>query len=335
MRIGVVLGRALLTVVIVVITSTLIGAVAPQSAVAQEQKKRIAVLDFDFHAVQKWWEGDWNVGGGIADILVTKFFEDGTFELVDRKAIDAVLKEQDMTNTDRFDAGSAAKLGQLLGADALLTGSITQFGTEKGGTGGIGGILGSKSGALGKVGMEKTKAKCVIDARLIDVNTGVILSVAEGEGKSDRKGLLLGGAGYDGGTLAGGAFQMTSSDFRETILGEATNKACSSVVQQIAANSDKITKRKLEISALVADFDAGAKEVTLTPGREAGVAEGQIFAIQRVYDVVKHPTTGEIIREKTNDIGKVRITEAGDGYAVGVVIEGGDVVAGDKAVLVQ
>ena len=324
-------GRAGIVLMIVLLVVVL---AAPSNSYSQEKKKRIAILDFDFNAVQQWWEGDWNVGQGIADVLVTKFFENGTFDLVDRKAIDAVMKEQNLSNSDRFDASSAAQLGRLLGADALVTGSITQFGTEKKGTGGIGGVLGSKAGAIGKVGMEKTKAKCVIDARLIDVTTGVILSVAEGEGKSNRKGLLLGGAGYEGGTLAGGAFNMTSSDFRETILGEATNQACSSVVDQIVANAGKIQTRKLEIEGLVADFDAAKKEVTLTPGKEAGVAVGQIFVIKHVYDVVKHPTTGEVIREKANDVGKVRITEVGEGYAVGSVIEGA-AEAGDKAVLTE
>ncbi len=293
-------------------------------------QKRIAILDFDFHGIQPWWEGDWNIGGGIADVLVTKFFEDGTFQLVDRKAIDEIMREQDMTNTDRFDASSAAQLGKLLGADALVTGSITQFGTEDKSTGGIGGLIGKKSGVLGGIGMKKSKAKCVIDARLIDVNTGVILSFAEGEGESDRKGLLLGAAARDGYSAGGGAFQMTSSGFRETILGEATNKACSSVVAQIVANSDKITKTKLEISGVVADYDAGAGEITMTPGREKGVAEGQIYMVKRVYDVVKHPTTGEVIREKSNDVCTIRITEAGDGYAVGVVVQGEAAQAGDK-----
>jgi curli biogenesis system outer membrane secretion channel CsgG len=120
---------------------------------AQERPRRIAVLDFEFDAIQKWWEGDWNVGGGISEILVTKLFEDGTYQLVDRNAIDQIMREQDMTQTDRFDAGAAAQLGKLLGADALLIGSITQFGTEKKSTGGIGGLLGKKSGVIGGVGM--------------------------------------------------------------------------------------------------------------------------------------------------------------------------------------
>lgn len=296
----------------------------------QEAKKRIAILDFDFDAIQHWWEGDWNVGDGIADILVTKFFEEGSFVLVDRQAIDEILKEQDMSNSSRFDASSAAQLGKLLGADALVTGAITQFGTEKKSTGGIGGLLGSKAGAVAGLGMKKGKAKCVIDARLIDVNTGVILSVAEGEGESSRKGLLLGGVGYGESSAGGGVFNMTSSGFRETILGEATNRACSSVVAQIAANADKITQVKLEISGLVADYDAGSGEVTITPGREKGIAAGQIYEIKRVYDVVKHPVTGEVIREKANVVGKIKITDAGDGYAVGTMIGGGEAIAGDK-----
>ena len=316
-----------------VLTLCLLLVLAAAGLQAQERPRRIAVLDFDFDAIQKWWEGDWNVGGGISEILVTTLFEDGTYQLVDRNAIDQIMREQDMTQTDRFDPGAAAQLGKLLGADALLIGSITQFGTEKKSTGGIGGLLGKKSGVIGGVGMKEGKAKCVIDARLIDVNTGVIVAVAEGEGESSRKGLLLGGAGRSGSSAGGGAFQMTSSDFRETILGEATNTACDEVVKQIVANADKIEAAKLEIDGLVADFDAGANEITMTPGREAGVAVGQIFMVKRVTGVVKHPTTGDIIREKTDDVGRVEITEAGDGYAVGKVLDGSTPEAGDKIVI--
>lgn len=301
---------------------------------AQERKKRIAILDFEFDAIQKWWEGDWNVGAGISEILVTKLFKDGTYELVDRNAIDQILKEQDMSNSARFDASSAAQLGKLLGADALLTGSITQFGTEKKSTGGVGGLLGKKGGVLGGLGMKKSKAKCVIDARLIDVNTGVIISVAEGEGTSNRKGLLLGGAGYGQSSAGGGAFQMTSSGFRETILGEATNTACDSVVAQIVANADQISVLKVEIKGTVADFDTGSREITMIPGREAGVAVGQVFMVQRVTGVVKNPATGEVIRQKTQDIGKMEIIEAGDGYAVGKLIEGEAPAAEDVVELI-
>lgn len=64
------------------------------SIFAASQKKRVAILDFDFGTVQRWWSGNWDIGKGIADLLVTELVTDGTFRVIERKALDAVLAEQ-------------------------------------------------------------------------------------------------------------------------------------------------------------------------------------------------------------------------------------------------
>jgi curli biogenesis system outer membrane secretion channel CsgG len=69
---------------------------------------------------------------------------------------------------------------------------------------------------------------------MIDTSTGEILISAKGQAESSRSGLLLGGGGGAG---AGGAgsVEMGSSDFRETILGEATEKAVTQVTTNMVA----------------------------------------------------------------------------------------------------
>jgi hypothetical protein len=37
------------------------------------------VLDLDFGAVTKWWEGDWDIGKGVADLIVDALIDDGSF----------------------------------------------------------------------------------------------------------------------------------------------------------------------------------------------------------------------------------------------------------------
>jgi hypothetical protein len=44
---------------------------------AAEQKKRVAVLNFDFGAVHNWWGGQWDIGKGIADLVVDQLVNDG------------------------------------------------------------------------------------------------------------------------------------------------------------------------------------------------------------------------------------------------------------------
>ena len=107
-------------------------------------RKRVAILDFDFASLQHWWEGNWDIGKGISDLLVTRLVKDGTYSVVERKALDAVMAEQNFSNSDRANPNTAASLGRVLGVDALIIGSITQFGTEdkKLGIGGSGRPMG-------------------------------------------------------------------------------------------------------------------------------------------------------------------------------------------------
>src|SRR5688500_18329252 len=76
----------------------------------QSQKKRVAILDFDFGAVHNWWGGHWDIGKGIADLIVDGLVNDGTYSVIERKQLDAVLAEQNFSNSDRADSSTAAKI---------------------------------------------------------------------------------------------------------------------------------------------------------------------------------------------------------------------------------
>lgn len=52
----------------------------------------------------------------------------GGFEVIDRTHLKTILKEQKLAVTDIMDPSTARKLGQIAGADALITGTITPFG---------------------------------------------------------------------------------------------------------------------------------------------------------------------------------------------------------------
>lgn len=194
---------------------------------AQSDRPTVAVLDFDFGTVDRWWSGNWDIGKGIADMIVDELVNDGSFRMIERKKLDAILAEQNFSNSERADpsAASVAKIGKALGVKYMVVGSITKFGTENSKTR-VGGF-GLGGGALGRarVGTSKGKAVVAITARIIDTTTGEIMVSKRGEGTSKRSGLLLGGAGIGGGIGGGGDIEMGSSDFRETVLGEATEIA--------------------------------------------------------------------------------------------------------------
>ncbi len=208
---------------------------------AQSTRPTIAVLNFDYGTVQRWWSGTQDIGEGISDMIVDELVNDGSFRVIERKRLDAVLAEQDFSNSDRADpsAATVAKLGKVLGVKYVVVGSITKFGTEKSNKSFSGGGYGSAFG-LGSVGTAKGKANVAITARIIDTTTGEILASAKGDGTSKRSGLLLGGAGGGGGGGGGGQIEFGASDFRDTILGEATEMAVKATTAKLVAAKSRL-----------------------------------------------------------------------------------------------
>ena len=81
------------------------------------------------------------MGASLADVLVKELLAGRDVLLIERRAIDQVLKEQNFSNSSRADAKTAAAIGRVLGVQAIVIGSVTQFGLEqsevKVGTGGL------------------------------------------------------------------------------------------------------------------------------------------------------------------------------------------------------
>jgi len=221
---------------------TVAAVVLAAPAHAQSSRPTVAILDLEFGAVQKWWEGNWDIGKGIADLVVDGLVEDGSYRVIERKRLDALLAEQNFSNSDRADPGAktVSQLGKALGVKYLLVGSITKFGTENKNIGVGGGAFGGGRLGIGSVGTKKGKATVAVAIRVIDTSTGEIMASAKGEGESKRSGLMLGGGGAGGGGGGFGGISMGSSDFRETVLGEATEAAVKMVVEKLVAAKGRI-----------------------------------------------------------------------------------------------
>ena len=208
-------------------------------ASAQGSKRpTVALMDFDYGTIEHWWSGNQDIGKGIADLIVDGLVEDGTYRVIERKRLDAILAEQNFSNSDRADpsAANVARIGKALGVKYLIVGSITKFGMEdKSMKVGGGGWGGGRFG-LGQVGTKKGKATVAITARMIDTTTAEIMASAKGEATSSRSGLLLGG----GANHAAGGIEFGSSNFRDTVLGEATEGAVKIVLTKLIAAKDRL-----------------------------------------------------------------------------------------------
>src|SRR5215472_7941325 len=175
--------------VVVWATILALGAV---SGWGQSPKKRVAVFDFDNAAVQGGMKLPFfemnppNLGKAAADLLITKLVKGGNVSVLERNAIDKLLAEQNLTNSDRTDPLTAAKLGRVLGVDAIVLGTITHFDYDDKVTGGGGARLGGFGGVSTKM-KHDIKAKVTLDTRLVSPDTAEVLMVSEGSGEFDRK----------------------------------------------------------------------------------------------------------------------------------------------------
>ena len=320
--------------VILVVATFLVTGASAQTADSQAlhtRKKRIAIFDFDYATVQSSsaavFGTNVDVGKGIADLLVRDLVKDGTYSIIERKAMDKILGEQNFSNSDRANSQSAAKIGKILGVDAIVVGSITQFGNDNkdtkvgGGGGGWGGY------GIGGFSHKKSKAVVVVDARLVNIDTAEIMGVATGKGESSRESTSLLGGGGNWHGWGGGAVDFGSSDFQQTIIGEAVNAAVTQMTTELVADNSKLEARTVVVEGLVAAVDGG--QVILNIGSKSGLKVGDQLTVQRVTKEIKDPSTGAVIRRMTSPVGVIRLTDVDEISAVGTPVSGSGFKVGD------
>ncbi|HEY4357288.1 MAG TPA: CsgG/HfaB family protein [Acidobacteriaceae bacterium] len=306
----------------------------PPPPVPAGARRKVAVLDFNYAtvmtSVQAIFGTNQDIGKGITDLLVDKLVNDATYRVIERAAIAKIMAEQNFSNSNRVDTSSAAKIGKLLGVDAIIIGDITQFGRDDShkGAGGIGSSLGRYG--LGQIGIQKAKCTVAITGRLIDVNTGEILASVTGEGTSQRTGSnLLGGGGtpYSGG---GGGVNMGSSNFAQTIIGEAIRGAVTQLGGNLDAKASMLpvneTPRAV-VNGMVADVSGN--QLILNVGSSQGLQVGDVLQVARTGRVIKDPATGKPLRSIDTQLGTVAITSVDSGSSVGT-FTGSEVKVGDK-----
>ncbi len=296
----------------------LLALTATSSAWAQD-KKLVAVLDFDYgtvrSAVQAYFGTDQDVGKGISLLLEQKLVQDGKYRVIDRNAMDKILKEQNFSNSDRVDSSTAAKIGHILGVSAIITGSITQFGRDDKHIGLGGGGYGLGKYGLGGLGKENSKAVVKVTAKLIDINTAEELAICTGSGESKRGGFKMGGGGGGGWSGGGGGVDMGSSNFAESILGEAVNSAVADLGQQLDDKSAALPTIKVEVAGLIADVEGNS--LILNVGAKSGVKVGDHLGVFHKGKEIRDPATGKILKTLNTRLGDVTITEVDDSSATG------------------
>ncbi|HET9364537.1 MAG TPA: CsgG/HfaB family protein [Candidatus Angelobacter sp.] len=274
-------------------------------------KKRVAVLDFDYGTVQSYvneiYGSNQDVGKGITDMLVEKLVSDGRFSVIERKALDKIMAEQNFSNSDRANPTTAQKIGQILGVDAIIMGSITKFGRDdhSKSLGGVG--FGRAGFGIGGIKKNESKAVCAISARLVDTTTGEILAAVTGEGESKRSGTSLVGVGAGRGGGGGGGFDTHASNFGQTLLGEAVTQAVGDVGAKLDNSAANVPTKKVDVSGIVADVSGNT--LIINVGSKTGLRVGDKLEISRPLRQIKDPSTGKVIKTVSSKVGDGTVTE--------------------------
>lgn len=118
-----------------------------------KEKMKIAVMDFKAGVGVNESEVE-----GLSDMLINTLFETKKFDIVERSQLNQVIKEQKFQNSELTNA-QLAKVGRILGVEAILIGTVNFLAEHK-----------NTDGSL--------KGEYNVDVRAVDVETAMIVTTA-------------------------------------------------------------------------------------------------------------------------------------------------------------
>ncbi len=282
-------------------------------------KKKVVVLDFDSVAVQKSVQrifgAQVDVGRGLSELVAQYLDVDGTYQPVEREKVEKVLAKQEFAQLDLTNPASVRKLGKAVRADAVLVGKVRYMGWRRS-------RRKSKSGRKALVG---------VDARLVAVRSGAVLSEAENWGVSDRTGkALLGGKQFE--EFGNGRPDFARADFQSTLLGEAVVAAVDRLGNFVLGAREKLGGRQFSVTAMVLSVDG--PEAVLNVGQGMGLKVGRRLPVLRETREVKDRASGIVLGRLTRRVAVVEIVSMDDLAVVTRVVSGG-VQVGDGVKIVM
>jgi curli biogenesis system outer membrane secretion channel CsgG len=259
-------------------------------------KKRLAVIRFENKVKTPIPDESWKIGEGLTEMLTSELFKTGRFVMVERAALSDIVKEQELGQTGLVRKETAAKVGELLGAQLLIAGAVTEFESKSsGGGGGVG-----YAGFALKLQIEN--AHVGVDVRLVDSSTGQILSSFNADAKAQSRGIGFGA------NIKGVAFG--SDAFDKTPLGQATREAIYRAVMFILKEMEVVpwTGHVVQVKGGDVYVNAGAN-VNLKAGTK-------LAAYVKGEDLID-PGTGLNLGSKDTLVGSVTVTQVNEKFSLG------------------
>ena len=285
----------------------------PQALQAQkgpQLKKRLAVLTFEDKTSQPYSFGFMgkDAGDAFSEMLTTALVKTGNYIVIERNELQQLLDEQSLGASGITTQESAAQLGNVLGAELVIIGAVSEFGNAKSTTGGSTRRLG--------IGIDNSKAVVAVDVRIVDPSTSEILAAEDIRKSKSKKGLSVRVKDVQVGSR---------SEFDESIVGKAAREAVDGVVELLVKNANKVRWQ-----AKVVTMNGG--DVFINAGAKIGVKTGMRFTVYRPGEELIDPDTGLNLGSVETTVGVIEVNdnELGEGKAARcTVIDGSSFERGD------
>jgi curli biogenesis system outer membrane secretion channel CsgG len=262
-------------------------------------KLRVGIVSFENKTPSKTF----GIGEAASDILGTILQKTGRFIIVSQQDMKHVLEHQAKGATGAINPATAAKMGQVLGLNAIISGAITAYSEAEE----------AKDFVVYK---QKTQiARATVDYRVVDTTTGVQLLADSGAGIYDKTTKE---------TLGMGSKSSYDTTLRDGALRDALTKATLNIMKQLE-------KRKW--SGRIASVKG--RQIYVNAGQKSGINADQKLLVYRAGDDIIDPVTNMKIGAEETFIGEIKIlqNDLGDGGDMssatplgGSVFKTGDIV---------
>ncbi|MEE8524983.1 MAG: CsgG/HfaB family protein, partial [Thermoanaerobaculia bacterium] len=243
--------------------------------------------------------------GSIEELLTTALYKTSRFELIERKAVATVLAEQDFGASDRVGRETAAKVGNVLGAQYLIFAAVNEWTPEKEKTGGaLGGIA---KGALGLVRANKSKAEVAMSFRVVDATSGQILFSTTERATAGSWGIGLGGFG---GGLGGALGKQKNAPINYAVYS-CINKGTYRLANWLKDRGWRGVVVKVD-----------GDRIFINAGSDKGINHRMVLTCLAKGEELIDPTTGLSLGADTAAIGSMQVTTVNDKFSIAMVIQG-------------
>ncbi len=265
-------------------------------------KKRVGIFQFK----NKSRYGQDKLSWAAVDIMYSELEKTGMFILYERADLAQLEKEFDLIESGKIALQTAAEPGRLTGLQAVVIGTISQFG------------IWEEAKDYGVYQKKTEIAESTVDVRVVDITSGRQIFAETGTGRTERELETVFGFGE-------------KASFDETMADKALRSAISQFINNLVR----------EVSALpwegrVADVshEGGREMVYVNAGRLSNMPLGARLVVYRVTGTLTDPVTQEFLGYKKKPLGTAEVVDyTGEDACIAHMISGKGAARGDLVVM--